>query len=149
MLEREVLGPSPVNPPDRPSSLSKRANSGVKSNQPVPPFRPTVSTSTITAKIDPSLLASASSAGGPKIIAPVFIHPSARSIPQPFWVPNVTIDANCVIGRVYVLKNQSSFRVYVSRTMLVLSIQLSDGILLLAHGHVLKDPRFLPTLKMN
>ena len=46
---------------------------------------------------DPQLLASNASTG-PKIIAPVFIHPSAQVDPSAVLGPNVTIDANCVIG---------------------------------------------------
>ena len=46
-------------------------------------------------KIDPGFSASAST--GPKIIAPVYIHPTARVDPSAVLGPNVSIDANCVI----------------------------------------------------
>ncbi len=49
-------------------------------------------------KNDPTLLASNSDGSGPKIIAPVFIHPSAKVHSTAVLGPNVTIDANCVIG---------------------------------------------------
>jgi mannose-1-phosphate guanylyltransferase len=47
-------------------------------------------------KIDPQFLA-APKTDGPKIIAPVYIHPSARVDPTAVLGPNVSIDANCII----------------------------------------------------
>jgi mannose-1-phosphate guanylyltransferase len=38
------------------------------------------------------------SESGPKIIAPVYIHPSAKVHPTAVLGPNVSIDADCVIG---------------------------------------------------
>lgn len=46
---------------------------------------------------DPTLLA-VESVSGPKIISPVYIHPSAKVDCTAVLGPNVSIDANCVIG---------------------------------------------------
>ncbi len=47
-------------------------------------------------KIDPEFLA-VGKAEGPRIIAPVYIHPSAQVDPSAVLGPNVSIDANCII----------------------------------------------------
>ena len=47
-------------------------------------------------KIDPQFLA-APQTDGPKIIAPVYIHPSAQVHASAVLGPNVSIDANCII----------------------------------------------------
>ena len=48
-------------------------------------------------KLESNLLAQQSTSG-PKIISPVFIHASAQVDPTAVLGPNVTIDANCIIG---------------------------------------------------
>lgn len=47
-------------------------------------------------KVDPAFLADAFSCQA-KLIAPVYIHPSAKVDPTAVLGPNVSIDANCVI----------------------------------------------------
>lgn len=48
-------------------------------------------------KFESNLLAK-QTPSGPKIISPVFIHSSAQVDPTAVLGPNVTIDANCIIG---------------------------------------------------
>ena len=97
MLEREVLGPL-ARKSSAPSLFSFETREFWRQ---IKSASATVSANRLYldnyGKNDPSLLATAS-ASGPKIIAPVFIHPSAKVNPTAVLGPNVTIDANCVIG---------------------------------------------------
>jgi mannose-1-phosphate guanylyltransferase len=96
MLEREVLGP-----------LARKSSSPALFAYETRDFWRQIKSASATVsanqlylenygKNEPGLLASSSA--GPKIIAPVFIHPSAKVDPTAVLGPNVTIDANCVIG---------------------------------------------------
>lgn len=96
MLEREVLGP-----------LARKSSSPALFAYETRDFWRQIKSASATVsanrlylenygKNEPNLLASNGS--GPKIIAPVFIHPSAKVDPTAVLGPNVTIDANCVIG---------------------------------------------------
>jgi len=96
MLEREVLGP-----------LARKSTTPALFTYETRDFWRQIKSASATVsanrlyldnygKSEPNLLTSDGS--GPKIIAPVFIHPSAKVDPSAVLGPNVTIDANCVIG---------------------------------------------------
>lgn len=98
MLEREVLGPLA-------RSSSSPALFALETREfwrQIKSASATVSANRLYldnyGKNDPALLASSSNGAGPKIISPVFIHPSAKVDPTAVLGPNVTIDSNCVIG---------------------------------------------------
>lgn len=97
MLEREVLGP-----------LARKSSTSTLFSFETREFWRQIKSASATVsanrlyldnygKCEPGLLATASPSG-PRIIAPVFIHPSAKVDPTAVLGPNVTIDANCVIG---------------------------------------------------
>lgn len=98
MLEREVLGPI-ARKSSGPALFSYETRDFWRQ---IKSASATVSANRIYlenyGKNEPALLASASNTSGPKIISPVFIHPSAKVDPTAVLGPNVTIDANCVIG---------------------------------------------------
>lgn len=98
MLEREVLGPLAR----KSSTSSLFALETREFWRQIKSASATVSANRLYLEnygnIDSSLLASNVNGSGPKIIAPVYIHPSAKVDPTAVLGPNVTIDANCVIG---------------------------------------------------
>lgn len=94
MLEREVLGP-----------LARKSSSPALFTYETREFWRQIKSASATVsanrlylenygKTEANLLTTV----GPKIIAPVFIHPSAKVDPSAVLGPNVTVDANCVIG---------------------------------------------------
>lgn len=97
MLEREVLGPL-ARKSNKPSLFSFETRDFWRQ---IKSASSTVSANRLYlenyGKTDSKLLASDSN-NGPKIISPVFIHPTAKVDPTAVLGPNVTIDANCVIG---------------------------------------------------
>lgn len=99
MLEREVLGPLARKSSTNPALFAYETREFWRQ---IKSASATVSANRLYlenyGKKEANFLASTSNPSGPKIIAPVYIHPSAKVDPTAVLGPNVTIDANCVIG---------------------------------------------------